>query len=435
MVSKELFLVLIVFFSFLFFNLIIEKSSACRLVSGLYYEDPYCVISAEYAKNFYRSDGGCVIGYYAGKHFELIPMGELGWVCSYYTVDTWYDSPKYNGQICVRMMGWDCGHRKVGIYDESDGICVVCDGRVQKEAFDCTRDYKGNEHRGNGKCESACGADEICDEVRPSSRHPIFARYFCSGLCEPIECNEQRACRETLFDLSLNQLLVCTYTRYGPPMSSKIIYGEWSWVSLSELGMFREDGNPREECFDGYDNDCNGLIDCRDPGCAGARNPANQWDICCQKDDDCPPKDGVKGKCRSPPPSGSGGTNEKGEYDYKCTWGKCRYNEDCIAGYCCTDDPSGPGTGEYKCVPAGEIVPGNDGKSYICVRVESTTRASVFTNLFNLIFNKKQEGTYTIWMEEEEFLRMKSQRTTTFFDRIKNIFDILNQFFFQRLIP
>ncbi|MEM0333686.1 MAG: hypothetical protein QXX30_04500, partial [Candidatus Aenigmatarchaeota archaeon] len=370
MVSKELFLVLIVFFSFLFFNLIIEKSSACRLVENLYFEDPQCVRMVKDVKSPSGSNNGCVIGYFAGQYYLGVPSGEFDVVCYPDPRDTWYDSPKYNGQICVRMMGWDCGHRKVGIYDESDGICVVCDGRVQKEAFDCTRDYKGNEHRGNGRCEFVCGAPKICDEVPPMSLpHLPPSRFFCDASCEAIRCNEQIRCNRE-FDNSRNEYVYCINYYY-----------EWVWVPQSWLEDFREDKIPVEECFDGIDNDCNGLIDCLDPGCAGARNPNDEWDICCQKDDDCPPKDGVKGKCRSP--QGSGGRDpETGNYTYKCIWEKCESNLECAEGYCCTDDPSGPSTGEGICVPAGRIVPGKDGKSYICVRVESTTRASVFTTLF-----------------------------------------------------
>ncbi|MEM5806469.1 MAG: hypothetical protein QXO07_01735 [Candidatus Aenigmatarchaeota archaeon] len=429
MVSKELFLVLIVFFSFLFFNLIIEKSSACVLSDTFYaivYSERNAYLDSSckhyiYVKDFYPSlSGGCVMGYYAGHHYKAVARG--GEIDCEGPEAKWFDVPIYDGQICKRRDGWNCTVRvKEGVYDRSEGICVVCDGRIQKEAFDCTGDYTGNSHPGNGKCESACGASRECDERDPRSF--ISIDKYCNSTCDYNECNEKNLCKVT-------DNYICTYY-YGTR------YIGWQWVRTDVPSLdFLEDGRPPEECFDGIDNDCNKVKDCYDPKCAGARNPTNEWDICCQKDDDCPPKDGVKGKCRSPPPSGSGGTDPTtGDYTYRCTWGKCGSNLECAEGYCCTDDPSGPGTGEGICVPAGRTVPGKDGKSYICVRVESTTQASVFTNLFNLIFNKKQEGTYTIWMEEEEFLRMKSQRTTTFFDRIKNIFDILNQFLFQRLIP
>ena len=65
--------------------------------------------------------------------------------------------------------------------------------------------------------------------------------------------------------------------------------------------------------------------------------------------------DGVKGKCRSP--QGSRGKDlTTGTFTYKCVWEKCRYNSQCSEGYCCTDDPNGPKTGEGKRVPKGTII-------------------------------------------------------------------------------
>ena len=48
-----------------------------------------------------------------------------------------------------------------------------------------------------------------------------------------------------------------------------------------------EDGLPWQECFDGVDNDCDGLKDCADPGCKGVRNP-DTGVKCCQNSSDCP---------------------------------------------------------------------------------------------------------------------------------------------------
>ncbi|MEM0476339.1 MAG: hypothetical protein QW367_01710, partial [Candidatus Aenigmatarchaeota archaeon] len=109
MVSKELFLVLIVFFSFLFFNLIIEKSSACTLgLTGPYFEDNRCTKKVEGAKDFsQRIYTGCVMGYSAGSLFEWGSDPE-GLPMCIGPEAKWYDSPSYNGQICKRRDGWFC---------------------------------------------------------------------------------------------------------------------------------------------------------------------------------------------------------------------------------------------------------------------------------------------------------------------------------------
>ncbi|MEM4772907.1 MAG: hypothetical protein QW648_02765 [Nanoarchaeales archaeon] len=408
MVSKELFLVLIVFFLFLFFNLIIEKSSACALCDYLVVIPPGTVIEHSYldsscktridAKDFCPGiNTGCVIGYYAGKLYSkvyplVMPILQI---CSG-PESKWYDSPSYNGQICKRRDGWFCDTNiKEGVYDASQNICVICDGKIQREAFTCGYDSStaSQPHPGDGKCESACGASEICDEQPPMSIHPYsFFRYkyYCDGNCEAIECNKQRECNKE-YVANLKEHVYCIFSQFKR---------DWMWEYYSLLKYYREDKNPIEECFDGHDNDCNKKRDCEEPGCAGARNPNNPWDICCQTDDDCPvcfvkdgcpyiDRDGVKGKCSSP--QGSGGKDPTtGTYTYKCVWKKCELNSECAKGYCCTDDPNGPKTGEYKCVPKGTII-NKDGKSFICDPpdeiIQNNKSNNIIFSLFNYISN------------------------------------------------
>ncbi|MBU5682695.1 MAG: hypothetical protein KQA34_03230, partial [Candidatus Aenigmarchaeota archaeon] len=58
MVSKELFLVLIVFFSFLFFNLIIEKSNACTLCDVYTFNVPG-IVPQTVVYEYSYSDSSC----------------------------------------------------------------------------------------------------------------------------------------------------------------------------------------------------------------------------------------------------------------------------------------------------------------------------------------------------------------------------------------
>jgi len=325
---------------------------------------------------------GCVMGYYAGNLYSkayplAIPILQF---CEGPEAK-WYNSPSYNGQICKRRDGWFCeANVKEGVYDASQNICVICDGKIQREAFKCEYDSNGN-NVGDNRCESACGASEICDEKLPMSLPFLPSRYFCNVSCEPIECNEQRECNKE-YDANLKEHVYCIYCRYG---SIQMCYGDWSWMPTTYLKYFREDKNPVGECFDGHNNDCNEKRDCEEPGCAGARNPNNPWDICCQTDDDCPvcfvkdgcpyiDRDGVKGKCEG----------------NKCVWKKCELNSECAKGYCCTDDPNGPKTWEGKCVPKGTII-NKDGKSFICDPpdeiVQNNKSNNIIFSLFNYISN------------------------------------------------
>ena len=101
-----------------------------------------------------------------------------------------------------------------------------------------------------------------------------------------------------------------------------------------------EDGLPWQECFDGVDNDCDGLKDCADPGCKGVRNP-DTGVKCCQTDSDCPSYNS---------------TNHLKMYcdtsTHTCqTISKCTTNDQCEGGWCCDDK-----TPSYQCVYKGTII-------------------------------------------------------------------------------
>lgn len=99
------------------------------------------------------------------------------------------------------------------------------------------------------KCESACGADSQCDEKLPHSYNG-YTKY-CDSNCYFNECKASTQCKKA-------DEYYCTYVyNYAG-------YTGWAWMfSLSE------DGNPWQECFDTYNNDCDGKIDCADENCKG----------------------------------------------------------------------------------------------------------------------------------------------------------------------
>jgi len=94
--------------------------------------------------------------------------------------------------------------------------------------------------------------------------------------------------------------------------------------------------------------------------------------FCCG-DGDCPvderqfidgkpnPTYKVRGKCDCP---GSKCSRHEDE-NYRCKWKRCKGDEDCASGYCCTatPEPNGPGKSEGDCVPAGNVTDG----SWLCV--------------------------------------------------------------------
>ena len=121
-----------------------------------------------------------------------------------------------------------------------------------------------------------------------------------------------------------------------------------------------EDRLPWQECFDGVDNDCDGKIDCADPGCKGVRNP-NTGTICCQNNSDCPSYNS---------------TNHLKMYcdtrTHTCqTIQGCSSNDQCGDGWCCDKLVGGAG----NCKGEGTIT-SYGGRSYLCDPPEGFVNSS-----------------------------------------------------------
>ena len=152
----------------------------------------------------------------------------------------------------------------------------------------------------------------------------------------------------------------------------------------SSTDYILEDGLPWQECFDGVDNDCDGLKDCADPGCKGVRNP-DTGTICCQNNSNCPGYNSTthtklvcecldSSKCNI---TGSSYTCKPKE--------RCLSNSDCDSGWCCYFQYYG-GTG--TCEPKGKII-SYEGKSYICDPPEGFVNSSNEEVNTNTQANKK----------------------------------------------
>jgi len=103
---------------------------------------------------------------------------------------------------------------------------------------------------------------------------------YCGSDCSAFRCNADNNCT--------------------PSPKGDICYyyvdssGTGHWLLFGSPSQIDEDGNPWQECFDGHNNDCDDKKDCADDGCRGVKNPET-GEICCQTNDDCPIRYGVKG--------------------------------------------------------------------------------------------------------------------------------------------
>ncbi|MEM5828587.1 MAG: hypothetical protein QW197_03785 [Candidatus Aenigmatarchaeota archaeon] len=299
---------------------------------------------------------------------------------------TYYEINKDGSKCVVRWAQslFDCDGEFKGKYDSSENKCVECDsyGR-QTKALKC-----GQQTDNSIKCEKACGVHDFCDEVDSIK---IQCEKFCANdfvidyknnrvlpPCTYLECSEENACAKIEVK---GKTYYCVFSLVWITPTSSII--TWAW----------SDKLPAEVCFNGIDDDCDGLIDCKDPDCKNYSDEG--WKVCssayCSKpycfngiDDDC---DGLI-DCKDPDCKGafvpysnppivccSSDTDCK-NYEYlsapyitycnennMCQYkSECYSHKDCIDGYCCLYEIDG----ESKvCINKGAII--NKGnKSYLC---------------------------------------------------------------------
>jgi len=191
-------------------------------------------------------------------------------------------------------------------------------------------------------CDTSCGADSACNG-RPWGTNVYdtdgdgYKELYCDDFCKATFCNSGTECSKTPTPI-LNPF-ICFYSLDS---SGRGYYG---WAQ----SRAPEGANNPLECFDGHDNDCDGLVDCADPDCARVKNP-NTGVICCQRDSDCPaydPNTHLKTYCDSD--------------THTCkTIPSCSSSDQCESGWCCDII-----SGAKNCKAQGTIL-SYGGKSYIC---------------------------------------------------------------------
>ena len=262
---------LIFFLMFLGFLLSLPLGYSCHLESGTYYssctdniqcdEASDCGSGAVSAYDWARDWGGCDMGCAAGKYYDPACV-YVEWYpdyCSCGSKEAKWTKSCSNGATCKVKWGLACEGEFEGKWDASEGKCVECGGKVQVKAVKC-----GQSDDTTQRCESACGADSACDEKNPCEFYDPNGdgkqELYCAGECKALYCDSSHEC----------WLL-------GTPAGSRTCQyyitsdgtGHWWWNWPSEVD---ENGDPWQECFDGHDNDCDGMVDCSDSNCDCALN-------------------------------------------------------------------------------------------------------------------------------------------------------------------
>jgi len=108
------------------------------------------------------------------------------------------------------------------------------------------------------------------------------------------------------------------------------------------------------QCFIGFTDDHRYCVYDSTNGWYWTMNPPSNF--CCG-DADCPidPDKGVQGQCDCPDP----GCTIREDEDYRCDYGECSSNDDCLGDYpnlrCCLKDSNGPAEDEGVCVDKGSV--------------------------------------------------------------------------------
>jgi len=269
--NKSLLIKLIFFIllSIVLSPVLIQTVKSCHLGCGTFYLycSPTCggtSVPSITACDWSIDLGGCEMGIYAGQLYSS-PCGN----CK--AEAKWFKPPGDNGAICKVRWGMACEGSFEGKYDASEGKCVECNGKIQVKAVKC-----GVPDDTTAKCESACGAEDFCDEV---------------GSTPKIDNDKICAYKAGLKDKNGNTVVI-DYCLYEVCDSSKVCYRyetlTTTYYCIYDNGFKWSTSIPSEICNDGVDNDCDGLIDCADPDCAGKTGPNGV--ICCKDDSDCPDK-------------------------------------------------------------------------------------------------------------------------------------------------
>ncbi|MCC5994525.1 MAG: hypothetical protein LM587_02970 [Candidatus Aenigmarchaeota archaeon] len=315
----------------------------------------YYLSESDYVDRFVRCYGELVSVKVVNREHDAAGLD----ICPNYT-KIWGDSG--DGKFCIVYCSYN-PYYYYGVWDGSEQKCIVCSypyfHPVEVSVLGDTNDIycpSPYQNPGDKKCESACGAPQECDE-QPANfthRHTSYPEIdvLCDSSCQEIWCYGN-ACEQVVAGISWTCVYMWPYLPYPPTPSQ----ATWMWLPTNAINSSHfelEDGLPWQECFDGYDNDCDGYTDCADYECKGVQNP-NTGTICCQSDSDCP-------KYNS--------TNHLKMYcdinTHTCkTIERCGKNDECEGGWCCDRDPSLPSSCRLSgsCVAKGTRMCNNQ---YIC---------------------------------------------------------------------
>ena len=156
--NRKILIVLV--FSIIGITIFSDMVNSCHLEAVTCYIDSSCQYQYSGSCYDWRLDlGGCQMGFSIGQYRVKDALSQC------VGPEAKWSTSGFNGQVCKLKWGMTCGGYVDGKYDSSTGACVKCSGKIKTEQWYCS-DGVGQKTNVN-KCESACGADDVCDETPP----------------------------------------------------------------------------------------------------------------------------------------------------------------------------------------------------------------------------------------------------------------------------
>ena len=200
-----------------------------------------------------------------------------------------------NGQSCTAIDGClpfpspsckDC--LKTGVWDASQSQCVSCNGKTEQyirgdtfeiyagcAGFPSSCSNEGNP--GDGKCESACGADDECDEKAPNS---TVSGGICNSDCKFIPKEPDLIITDIWLDGNIIKYTIKNQGEVGAGESRSYLYIDGNQVNSDPVSNLAS-GQSSNESFVYYDYTCSNNSEtievCADKAGPNGAAASNGW--------------------------------------------------------------------------------------------------------------------------------------------------------------
>lgn len=333
------------------------------------YSDPGCThkIGATWGHHYLSGTVECWVGKRNGLFYYPFPT------CEYYCDGTYWINGFTLGGCPPDSSGWDItsseGEACFVAWTDEFGNEHHFDGYWDSDWRTCVGCWRGTKHLQNNcscsfgevisppLCEKACNALDILDEW-PANKVKIFNIECPSKVARGkpflIHVNSSGShvyLKAYIYNMSWINVSSCQHFTYQYPCTwhiSNLSVNAPESTGIYDFHVYGKGDDCPSALFNDYDTKKSCTIEV----------------VECLSDEDCPAKNGTKGKCVCPE-AGCSLKSPKPEELYKCKWPRCEFSSDCDVNYCCPREINPEFDEDCIDASAGTII-NYGGKSYLC---------------------------------------------------------------------